>query len=200
MADRDDLELTYSLLDRIVRLSLGELADFSGAKYDGDFSLTSRRPSGASATTSPSRSASVRADALLDLGCGWGAHAPVRARTGWDWRWHHPVVGAGGGLSKAPPRGSLLRRTAADPATASAGLTRSPVSARSSTSATGAGRQEEVYREVFARVASVLPDHGCFYLQTMVFGRNMIAPEPITSMPSCTRFLRVTPTSGTSRS
>src|SRR5215217_2150985 len=83
MADRDDLELTYSLLDRIVRLSLGELADFSGAKYDGDFSLTSRRPSGASATTSPSRSASVRADALLDLGCGWGAQLQyVRERGG----------------------------------------------------------------------------------------------------------------------
>ena len=30
MADRDDLEFTYSLIDRIFRLSLGELADFSG--------------------------------------------------------------------------------------------------------------------------------------------------------------------------
>ena len=40
MADRADLEFTYSLIDRIFRLSLGELADFSGAKYDGDFSLS----------------------------------------------------------------------------------------------------------------------------------------------------------------
>ena len=40
MADRRDLDFTYSLIDRIFRLSLGELADFSGAKYDGDFSLT----------------------------------------------------------------------------------------------------------------------------------------------------------------
>jgi hypothetical protein len=36
MADRADLEFTYSLIDRIFRRSLGELADFSGAKYDGD--------------------------------------------------------------------------------------------------------------------------------------------------------------------
>jgi len=28
MADRNDLEFTYSLIDRIFRLSLGELADF----------------------------------------------------------------------------------------------------------------------------------------------------------------------------
>jgi cyclopropane-fatty-acyl-phospholipid synthase len=41
MADRDDLEFTYSLIDRIIRLSLDDLADFSGAKYDdGDFSLS----------------------------------------------------------------------------------------------------------------------------------------------------------------
>jgi cyclopropane-fatty-acyl-phospholipid synthase len=36
-----------------------------------------------------------------------------------------------------------------------------------------AGLQEEIYRDLFARVASVLPQGGRFYLQTMVFGRNM---------------------------
>jgi cyclopropane-fatty-acyl-phospholipid synthase len=54
MADRADLDFTYSLIDRIFRLSLGELADFSGAKYDGDFSMSLEGPSGASTTTSPS--------------------------------------------------------------------------------------------------------------------------------------------------
>src|SRR5207302_350072 len=34
--------------------------------------------------------------------------------------------------------------------------------------------QEDIYRDLFARVASVLPDGGRFYLQTMVFGTNMI--------------------------
>ena len=38
MAERAELKFTYSLIDRIFRISLGELADFSGAKYDGDFS------------------------------------------------------------------------------------------------------------------------------------------------------------------
>jgi cyclopropane-fatty-acyl-phospholipid synthase len=36
-----------------------------------------------------------------------------------------------------------------------------------------------VYRDVFARVAEVLPDHGRFYLQTMVFGRNMIPVDDV---------------------
>jgi cyclopropane-fatty-acyl-phospholipid synthase len=42
-----------------------------------------------------------------------------------------------------------------------------------------AGRQEEVYRGLFGRIASILPDRGRFYLQTMVFGRNMIPAEQI---------------------
>jgi cyclopropane-fatty-acyl-phospholipid synthase len=32
MADAQDLDFTYSLIDRIFRLSLGELAHISGAK------------------------------------------------------------------------------------------------------------------------------------------------------------------------
>jgi hypothetical protein len=40
VADRRDIDFTYSLTDRVIRLSSGELAEFSGAKYDGDFSLS----------------------------------------------------------------------------------------------------------------------------------------------------------------
>src|SRR5690242_21871381 len=40
IANRADVDFTYSLTDRIFRLSLGELADFSGAKYDGEFALS----------------------------------------------------------------------------------------------------------------------------------------------------------------
>ena len=40
MADRADIDFTYTLTDSIFRLSMGEVADFSGAKYDGDFSLS----------------------------------------------------------------------------------------------------------------------------------------------------------------
>ena len=42
-----------------------------------------------------------------------------------------------------------------------------------------AGRQEEIYRRFFERVAGVLGDGGRFYLQTMVFGPNMIPVEAI---------------------
>ena len=42
-----------------------------------------------------------------------------------------------------------------------------------------AGLQEEVYRGLFERIASVLPAEGRLYLQTMVFGRRMIPTDEI---------------------
>ena len=40
MAEREELEFTYTQIDRLFRRSPGELADFSGVTHDGDFSLT----------------------------------------------------------------------------------------------------------------------------------------------------------------
>jgi cyclopropane-fatty-acyl-phospholipid synthase len=42
-----------------------------------------------------------------------------------------------------------------------------------------AGRQESIYRDLFARIAGLLPEDGRLYLQTMVFGRNMIPVDEI---------------------
>src|SRR5262245_45612859 len=72
MADRDDLEFTYSLIDRLVRLSLGELADFSGAKYDGDFSLTLEAAQRRKHDYVADQIGIGAGRRVLDLGCGWG--------------------------------------------------------------------------------------------------------------------------------
>ncbi|MEA2427701.1 MAG: cyclopropane-fatty-acyl-phospholipid synthase, partial [Thermoleophilaceae bacterium] len=42
-----------------------------------------------------------------------------------------------------------------------------------------AGRQEDVYRDLFANIATMLPTGGRLYVQTMVWGRNMIPIEDI---------------------
>jgi len=42
-----------------------------------------------------------------------------------------------------------------------------------------AGRQEDVYRDVFDRAAGVLGNGGRMYLQTMAFGRNMIPIDEV---------------------
>src|SRR5205085_5177245 len=83
MANRDELEFTYSLIDRIFRLSLGELADFSGAKYDGDFSMSLEQAQRRKHEYVAEQIGVGPGRRLLDLGCGWGALLDyIRARAG----------------------------------------------------------------------------------------------------------------------
>src|SRR5436190_6626987 len=182
MADRDDLEFTYSLIDRIFRLSLGELADFSGAKYDGDFSLSLEEAQRRKHDYVAEQIGIEPGRRVLDLGCGWGPLLDyIRSRD---------ATGVGVTLSSA--QAAACRRNGLDvhvedarrvgrdtfgqfDAVASLGAFEhfcSPEEFR-------AGRQDEVYRDLFGKIASVLPDHGRLYLQTMVFGRNMVPADRI---------------------
>jgi cyclopropane-fatty-acyl-phospholipid synthase len=182
MADRDDLEFTYSLIDRIFRLSLGELADFSGAKYDGDFSLSleeaQRRKHayvGEQLGIGPGRR-------VLDLGCGWGPLLDFVRRRG----------GAGVGVTLSSAQAAACRRHGLDVHLHDAReVTRDCFGPFDAVASLGAfehfcspeehraGRQEEIYRGLFARIASLLPDKGRLFLQTMVFGHNMISLDRI---------------------
>jgi cyclopropane-fatty-acyl-phospholipid synthase len=83
MADHNDLDFTYSLTDRILRLSLGELADFSGAKYDGDFSLSLEQAQRRKHEYVAEQIGIGPGRRILDLGCGWGPLlAFIRSRGG----------------------------------------------------------------------------------------------------------------------
>lgn len=182
MADRDDLEFTYSLIDRIFRLSLGELADFSGAKYDGDFSLTLEEAQRRKHDYVAEQIGIGPGRRVLDLGCGWGPLLDfIRSRGG---------TGVGVTLSSAQT--AACRRHGLDVHLYDARrVTRDSFGAFDAVASLGAfehfcspeehraGRQETLYRGLFARIASLLPDRGRFYLQTMVFGRNMIPLDQI---------------------
>jgi cyclopropane-fatty-acyl-phospholipid synthase len=182
MADRKDIDFTYSLTDRIVRLSLGELADFSGAKYDGDFSLSLEQAQrrkheyvGEQIGIAPGRR-------VLDLGCGWGPLLHYVRECG----------GIGVGLTMSAAQLAACRRQGLDVHLDDAReVSRERFGAFDAAASLGAfehfcspedyqaGRQEKIYRRLFANVASLLPGAGRFYLQTMVFGRNMIPSEQI---------------------
>src|SRR3954469_15760346 len=83
MPDGDHLEPTYSLIDRIVRLSLGELADFGGANYDGDLSLSLEEAQRREHDYVSEQIDIGPGRRKLDLGCGWGALLQyVRERRG----------------------------------------------------------------------------------------------------------------------
>jgi cyclopropane-fatty-acyl-phospholipid synthase len=183
MANRSDLEFTYSLIDRIFRLSLGELADFSGAKYDGDFTLTLEQAQRRKHEYVAEQIGIGPGRRVLDLGCGWGPMLNFVSERGGE--------GVGVTLSSAQA-GSCGRHGLEAHMTDARTVTRDTFGPFDAVASLGAfehfcspedyraGRQEEVYRDVFANTATVLPAGGRFYLQTMVFGPNMIDPDRVT--------------------
>jgi len=182
MANRDDIDFTYSLTDRVFRLSLGELADFSGAKYDGDFSLSLEEAQRRKHEYVAEQIGIGPGRRVLDLGCGWGPLLDfIRARG---------ATGLGVTLSWAQEAACLRHGLdvhlydARQIGPESFGQFDGVASLGAfehfcSPEEYHAGRQEDVYRETFARIASVLHDGGRLYLQTMVFGKNMIPPGDV---------------------
>lgn len=182
MADRDDLEFTYSLIDRIFRLSLGELADFSGAKYDGDFSLGLEEAQRRKHEYVAEQIGIGPGRRILDLGCGWGPLLHFIRNQG----------AAGVGVTLSSAQAAACRRHGLDVHLQDARqVTHDSFSSFDAVASLGAfehfcspeehraGQQEEVYRDLFARIASLLPHLGRLYLQTMVFGRNMIPLDQV---------------------
>ncbi|MCW2968166.1 MAG: Cyclopropane-fatty-acyl-phospholipid synthase [Solirubrobacteraceae bacterium] len=182
MAGRSDLDFTYSLTDRIFRLSLGELADFSGAKYDGDFSLSLEEAQRRKHDYIAEQIGIGPGRRLLDLGCGWGPLLNYARDRG--------AEGVGVTLSTAQERS--CRRHGLDVHLRDArSVDQSTFGSFDAVASLGAfehfcspedyeaGRQDELYRALFANIAGVLPVGGRLYLQTMVFGRNMIDPGDV---------------------
>jgi cyclopropane-fatty-acyl-phospholipid synthase len=179
MADRRDANFTYSLTDRMIRLSLGELPDFSGAKFDGDFSLELEQAQRRKHDYVAEQVGIGPGRRLLDLGCGWG---PLLAYT-------QARGGTAVGVTLSSAQLVACRRHGLEVYLEDAReIDRERFGMFDAVASLGAfehfcspedyqaGRQEQVYRDLFARVSSVLRPGGRFYLQTMVFGPNMI-PE-----------------------
>src|SRR5207237_6761030 len=160
--DRRDLDFTYSLTDRIFRLSMGELADFSGAKDDGDCSLSLDEAQGREHEYVAEQLGIGPGKRILDLGCGWGALLNFIRNLG----------GTGIGVTLSAAQAAACRRHGLDVQLLDARRVSRESFGRfdavaslgafehfSSLDVYRAGRQEEAYRGLFSRVSTGRPDH-----------------------------------------
>ncbi|CAN5560049.1 N/A [soil metagenome] len=182
MADTKDLDFTYSLIDRVFRLSLGEMADFSGAKYDGDFSLTLEQAQARKHEYVAEQIGIEPGKRVLDLGCGWGPLLNfIRSRQA-----------QGLGLTLSSAQAAACRHNGLDVRIEDAReITPGSVGQFDAIASLGAfehfcsredyllGRQDEIYGSIFEHCASVIEPGSRFYLQTMVFGPKMIPMDEV---------------------
>lgn len=161
---------------------MGQTGDYSGAMYNGDFSLTLEQAQ-RQKHEFMADSLHIRAGSrVLDLGCGWGPFLHYLKERG--------ALGQGVTLSQgqvAACRASGLRVDLKDcrlitPADYGKFDAISSVGAMEhfcSVEEYQAGKQNAVYADFFAKLGDLLPVGGRAYIQTMVFGRNMIPFERI---------------------
>ncbi|GAB3702196.1 hypothetical protein GCM10027592_31310 [Spirosoma flavus] len=182
MASQQDLDFTYTTIDKIFRLSMGQTGDYSGALYNGDFSLTleqAQRQKHEFIADSLHISAGSR---VLDLGCGWGPFLQFVMERG--------AIGQGVTLSQGQAAACRANGLAVDikdcrqirPADYGRFDAISSVGAMEhfcSVEQYQAGQQDTVYADFFTKLADLLPVGGRAYIQTMVFGKNMIPFEQI---------------------
>ena len=178
MAEKKDLDFTYTTIDEIFRLSIGETADYSGAKYDGDFSMSLEEAQKEKHKFIADSLNIKKGSKVLDMACGWGPFINYISK-------ERGAIGMGLTLSKGQAEACQNNgmevivkdcRTIKpkdfgtfDAITCIGGLEHF-----CSIEEWKAGKQEKIYSDFFQTLYDLLPIGGRFYMQTMTFGKNMI--------------------------
>lgn len=178
MADKQDIDFIYTTLDKIFRLSIGETADFSGAMYNGDFSLTLEQAQIAKHNFVADQLNIKKGSRVLEMGSGWGPFLKFVTEE----RGAKAI-----GLTLSQGQYSACRKKGFDVhikdcrkvAPADFGTFDAVVSVGAfehfcSVEEYKAGRQEKVYRDFFETVSNLLPVGGRLFLQTITFTKNML--------------------------
>jgi cyclopropane-fatty-acyl-phospholipid synthase len=181
MANKTDLDFTYSTVDKIFRLSIGETGDFSAAWYLGDYSLPLEEAQRAKHEYIAKSLNINEGTRVIDLGCGWGPF--INYATKEKGAKCIGITLSNGQANSCRSKGfevyikDCRKIKPEDFGTFDAAVSLGAFEHFCSFEEYKAGKQEEVYRNFFKMVSDLLPSGGRFYLQTMVFGKNMIPYE-----------------------
>lgn len=183
MANKKDLDFTYTTIDKIFRLSIGETGDFSGAKYDGNFSLTLEEAQKEKHRFIADGLGIEKGSKVLDMACGWGPFLTyITKERGAD------AIG----LTLSEGQANACRKNGLNVLVKDCRYVKSSDFGQfDAISCIGGmehfcsieewkeGKQEKIYNDFFKTIYELLPVGGRFYMQTMVFSKNMIPYEEI---------------------
>ena len=177
MAGREEMDYVYSLIDTIFRLSLGETGDFSGAMYNGDFSLSLDQAQEQKHRFVAKMLNIGKGTRVLDMGCGWG---PLL-------RYFKDIGAQGTGVTLSSRQAESCMKAGLDVLIMDCcTITPEVFGGFDAVTSLGAfehfcsveewqeGKQDAIYDRFFRNVSGLMPVGGRLFLQTMVFGRNMI--------------------------
>jgi cyclopropane-fatty-acyl-phospholipid synthase len=183
MAEKKDLDFTYTTIDKIFRLSMGEAGDYSGAKYDGDFSMSLEEAQRSKHKFIADSIHNKKGSKVLDMACGWGPFIKYITQ-------ERGATAMGVTLSEGQAKACqnygmdvIVKdcRTIKvedfgtfDAITCIGGLEHF-----CSIEEWKEGKQEKIYSDFFQTLYNLLPNGGRFYMQTMTFSKNMLEYEHI---------------------
>ena len=181
MAEKKDLDFTYTTIDEIFRLSMGEAGDYSGAKYDGDFTLSLEQAQRAKHEFIADSLHIVQGSKVLDMACGWGPFTRYVTR-------ERKSICIGLTLSEGQAEAcrknglNVLVKDCRyvrpedfgqfDAITCIGGLEHF-----CSVAEWKEGKQDKIYHDFFQTIYNLLPSGGRFYMQTMTFSKNKVEYE-----------------------
>jgi cyclopropane-fatty-acyl-phospholipid synthase len=183
MADKKDLDFTYTTIDKIFRLSVGETGDYSGAKYDGNFSMCLEEAQKEKHRFIADSLNIGNGSKVLDMACGWGPFSKYITE-------ERKATSIGLTLSEGQAKAcrqnglNVLVKDCRTVKPADFGLFDAITCIGGlehfcSVEEWKAGKQEKVYSDFFKTLYDLLPVGGRYYMQTMTFSKNMLPFEQI---------------------
>jgi len=178
MADKKDIDFTYTTLDEIFRMSIGETADFSGAMYNGNFSMSLEEAQRKKHEFIADQLHIHKNSRVLEMGSGWGPFLKfITEQKG------AKIIGltlSDGQYNACMKKGFDVHiKDCRTVKPEDFGMFDAVVSVGAfehfcSLEEYNAGNQEKVYLDFFKTVSDLIPKGGRFFLQTMTFTENMI--------------------------
>lgn len=180
---KKEMDFTYSNIDKFIRLSLGENAHFSNAMWLGNFDMTLEEAQLKKYKFVVEELGIKKGSRVLDLGCGWG---------GWL-KYLRDEVGAEGiGVNLSDGQVQACKDNGLEVYLQDARYVKpedygmfDAITAFGSFEHVASpknyldGTQDAVYDDYFKHLFNLLPEGGRFYMQTMIFEKNMMEFEDI---------------------